>query len=90
MPPTLGGMGRHIPRTTADELTTAQDALAKAQRALHDLQSHLDRITTNPGDAAALVPAARRNAGIALSELDQASAAVRAAGRLDGQLRSVS
>lgn len=84
-------MGRHIPRTAADVLHDAQAALGEAQRALRDLQSHLDRIADDPAGVAALVPAARRNASIALSQVDEATAAVREAARLDEtQLRSVS
>lgn len=70
-------MGRHIPRTTADELRDAQAALVKAKRALHDLQSHLDRIVANPGDAPGIVRSANRNASILRSELDQAGAGLR-------------
>ena len=71
------GMGRHTPRTAADDLRDAQNALVKAQRALHDLQSHLDRITTNPDDAAGIVRAATRNASIVRSELEQVGAGLR-------------
>lgn len=71
-------MGRHIPRTAADELQDAQNALAKAQRALHDLQSHLGRIATNPDDAPGIARAASRNAAIVSSELDQVGAGLRA------------
>lgn len=70
-------MGRHTPRTAADDLRDAQNALVKAQRALHDLQSHLDRITTNPDDAAGIVRAATRNASIVRSELEQVGAGLR-------------
>jgi len=71
-------MGRYTPRTTADDVRAAQDALAKAQRALHDLQAHLERITAHPDDAAGIVRAATRNAGIVRSELDQVGAGLRA------------
>lgn len=81
-------MGRHIPRTAADERKAAQDALAAAERALRDLRSHLDRIIANPEGAAGKARAARHNADIVAASLETAGKAVQAAGR--DQLTSVS
>lgn len=86
-------MGSHIQRTAADDLTDAQAALNQAQRALRDLQSHLDGIIANPEGAAAKAHAAKRNAGIVQTQFDDVRKAVQALvqrgaldalGRLDG------
>lgn len=74
-------MGQHSPRTASDELHSGHHALIAAQRAIRDLQSHLDQIVANPEGAAQKARAAKRNAAIALSEIDQADAAIQAANR---------
>lgn len=81
-------MGRHIPRTAADERQAAQEALAAAEHALRDLRSHLDTIIANPEGADGKARAARRNSDIIAASLEAAGEAVRASGRI--QFTSVS
>lgn len=81
-------MGRHIPRTTTDELADARTDLAAARRALVDLRSHLDHIIANPDGAQGKARAAKHNADIIAASLESAGRAVRAAEQ--SQLTTVS
>jgi hypothetical protein len=80
-------MGKHEPRTAADETAAAVAALADARKALRDLRSHLDRIVANPEGTAGNARSALRNVDIVAASLTAAEDAVHAS---DRQLRSVS
>lgn len=85
------GMGRHIPRTAADEVKDAQRAIDDAFAELTNLHGHLAALATDPASQQAVSRQAQRSARIVDSLLEQASDRLREATRLErAQLTSVS
>jgi hypothetical protein len=81
-------MGKHEPRTAAEDLADALAALAVARDALRETLGHVDRIIQSPADPVGVAHQARRNARIAVASLDEAEQHLRESNR--AQLRSVS
>ena len=81
-------MGKHEPRTAAEDLADALDALAVSRDALRETLGHIDRIIQSPADPVGVAHQARRTARIAAASLDEAGAHMRESNR--AQLKSVS
>lgn len=81
-------MGKHEPRTAAEDLADALDALAVARDALRETLGHVELIIQSPADPAGVAHQARRTARIAIASLDEAGERLRESNL--AQLRSVS